>query len=307
MVKSFDKLPLLKGTVRSYRASIGIAKPRTPVKRSPSVTKSSVSERELLVKETNKRIDQSIQKMLRHNERGVNLLGSSQYNPVSRKLPEHMNMKELRGYKERLDSFMSRNKQYDADAFGNPIPKAAMREYKMYERKYNAHINKELSKISGIKLPHMDMTLGERMDKVVGKGTKHNMTNGMNRLSEVNRNSEAFFSAEALKKAVRNMQKKLSKEYKSRTADANRNSWNALTEYSNRPELVKLSRQLTDEEFQTLADYSPLFTEAASNYSVWKKMQSDSQNASDFAGEVDDLYSMIEDQMRHIIETRING
>jgi len=305
MAKNFMKLPFATGSVKKYRGAGGLN--RTPKKKAAPQTQKPVkrvSEREQLVKDTNKRLDQAVKKMIRHQVKGVNIFGSS-FNPVKKKLPENMSMGELRAYKADLDSFMHRSRQYEADAFGNPIPAAAMRAYKQAERRYNKHVERELKKIANIKLPHMDMTLGDRMEKVVGASRYQNMTNGMNRLSQLNRNSSAFFSAEALAKAIKNMRKKTDPDYQSRSAQANRNSWNALVEYADRKELKKLTDMLTDAEFQTLADYSPMFVEARSNYSQWLRYQSDKENAATFQSQVDDLYDMIEDQMRHIIENRV--
>lgn len=297
MAKSFKKIGLVTGSVK---------KPKRPAKLSQTPRASTFSSRQELVKATERRLKQVENKLDRHEAKGVKVIGS-QYDPRSKALPKNMTGKQLQSYLGKLDSFMSRSRQYEGDASGNPIPAAVMREYRQQEKKYNAHIKRELNKIANIQLPHMDMTLGSRMDKVVGKSRFNNMTNGMNRLSELNRNSNAFFSAESVGKAIANMRRKLSKDYKSRTAEANRNSWEALIEYSSRPDLLKLTRQLTDDEFQMLADYSPMFSEAAANYSQWLRYQSDAQNASQFQGQVDELYEMIEDQMRFVLENRRNG
>lgn len=225
------------------------------------------AELEALRAEVRRRHRAATSKVSRLRSRGVEL-GGSNYD-VRRDLSKvkRYNATQLRAYANQLNSFVERKNAFVPGDSGVPLPAAKWREYKRLEKRYNEIGNREYSKVGEIFLPQPGVRVRDRR-KILSQSAIGEAVNAP--YQEIDRQARGITSETALDRLTDQMRKKTSREYlPGEIAKSREQFMNMLTEIGN-PEFIEAANKLSDDQFDTLWNYTSFATEISSDYEIMK-------------------------------------
>lgn len=177
------------------------------------------------------------------------------------------NSRQLNKYLGELNAFQSRSVGYVPGTGGVPLPSQRFREYKRYEKQYNALGVSHEAKIANIFLPTAGMTLRERNSMI------HPTAQGevVNRpYSQVDISSTQIPSAGALDALTRDMRRKISKGFLPGEIKKARSQLNDMLKTAGNGDFVKQASGLSDSQFDTLWNYTNFATLISLSYEMAK-------------------------------------
>ena len=170
-------------------------------------------------------------------------------------LPSHYTSDQLIAYREKLASFLSRSNQYVPDASKRPIPRSEFREYKQQERKYSESAGAIYDRLKATKLPSGE-TIAERMAKMT---PTHKVMRGqaVNSLFDPHtRESKDVASRAALKKLLKTMKQNAKPSTMNKKIKMAKHQFSEMMNVVNMPELYEAARNLTNDQFTALWNYT---------------------------------------------------
>lgn len=162
---------------------------------------------------------------------------------------------------------MDRKNAFVPGDSGVPLPAAKWREYKRLESQYNRIGNREYQKVGETFLPQPGVKVKDRR-KLLAQSALGEAANQP--YMEINRNNRGIVSEEALAKLTDQMRKKTSREYlPGEIAKSREQFMDMLTEIGN-ANYIDAANKLSDDQFDTLWNYTSFATEISSDYEIMK-------------------------------------
>lgn len=224
-------------------------------------------ELEALRAQVRARHNAATKKVSRLRQRGVELGGT---NYDVRRDPNNikrMNSTQLRAHLGRLNSFIDRKNAFVPGDSGVPLPAAKWREYKALERQYNRIGNREYAKVGDTFLPQPGVKVRDRRSILAQSalGTAANAP-----YQEINRNSRGITGTDALDKITEQMRGKTSRDYLPAEIAKSREQFMDMLKEMGNAEYIDTAKKLTDDQFDTLWNYTSFATEISSDYEIMK-------------------------------------
>lgn len=205
-------------------------------------------------------------KVARLRRKGVNISGT----PYDvRRNPENIgryNSRQLQSYLNQLNSFVDRRTSFVGGVEGMPIPREKWQQYKRVEKAYRKRAEAHYETVKDTFIPQSGLTV-EGFDKKIrrkrepGKG-------GVPRPMELfsDRMPYEVLDEKKLARLQKNLEKKLQADYLPKEVKRSRKKMlQAVAEFGDK-ELTDLAKSLTDEQVDTLWNYTDAPRDIFSGY-----------------------------------------
>lgn len=192
--------------------------------------------------------------------------------------------KDLRAYRNELAAFVDRGNQFVGDAKRKPIPRGEWQVYKTLESQFRGIVGDYYSRISDLPL-RVDkngkvlQTIGDRMTEMQPKGRRMGGSAGNPMYEVSDKSPHSVTSRGSLKTLIESMQKKVQPGWIEEHNQKNMESFLKMMELVNEPGLVDRVKELNNEQFATLWDYSEFATAVSIPYENAQKMLASDQQA----------------------------
>jgi len=205
-------------------------------------------------------------------QKGVELTGTKIDPRRDPHLLKRYTTRQLKAYIAQLDSFVDRKTQFVGDARKRPLNPATWGEYAQLEKQYNAKVRAEFDRIAGLKLPHGDQTIGERMAMMTPthRAAYDPAVNAP--YSPPTRKPKNMASDRALRRLTADMRDRLSPSRQRRDTARDRDAFGKMAELINQPDLVKAVKGLSDAQFRVMWNYTGFATDISLSYEASKSM-----------------------------------
>lgn len=206
-------------------------------------------------------------KVSRLRRRGVELAGTNY--DVRRDLSKikTYNAAQLKAYRDRLNSFTARTNGFVPGDSGVPLPSAKWREYKRLEQQYNRIGNREYAKVGETFLPQPGVKVRDRRSMLAQSALGGAVQSPY---QEINRNNRGITSEAALDKITEQMRTKTSRDYLPGEIAKAREQFTEMLKTIGNSEYINAAKNLSDDQFDTLWNYTSFATEVSSDYEIMK-------------------------------------
>lgn len=219
--------------------------------------------------EVQRRRSAATAKIRRQRSKGVNLEGTKIDPRREVGVEKNYTKRQLESYLRELNSFTSRSTRIVPIAGGKFVTGDQWRRYKEAERRYNRRVNRAYGKVANLKIPNTGMTVAER-DMTMGvndRRVKAMRGTASRRLYEPSRlRPSQVASPEALEKLIRDMRKKTSSKWHETALKNQRKEMLAMAKTIGNKKLIKEAKSLTNEQFDTLWNYTPFASDLSRGY-----------------------------------------
>lgn len=178
-----------------------------------------------------------------------------------------MGRSERESFLGTLRSFTSKETNYYRDAHGNPITASQWKSYKDIEKQANDFVSRDIKKYAKIKMPIGDLTVGERQQLLrpaPGRLIANPSGSGMF-LTNRKPSDVVGSSLESLKESLL---ARLEGDYKFRKSFEGRSQFEQMMGVIGDQDLIQKTRNLTDEQFWVIWNYTDFATKVSLDYSI---------------------------------------
>lgn len=225
--------------------------------------------------EVNRRQKAAQRKIARLRRNGVNLAGTEYDVRRDPSNVKRYNSRQLNSYLRELNAFTSRNTSFVGGAQGAPISKKAWERYKAVERSYIEKANRQYNSVkdtfigpSGVTVEKFDNTMRPR------PGPGRVALRPLERLSELQ--PSQVMGERQLEKLRKSLSKKTSTKYMNTTLKFQRYQMLEAVKMFGDVELLELASSLTNEQFDTLWNYSDAPRDLFAGYANARLMSTNS-------------------------------
>lgn len=197
-------------------------------------------------------------------------IANSTNNPIRGDVSS-MNKKQKQSYLRQLQKFNSRSTRFYVDANGRPLTSRQWERYKQAEAKANAFVRNDLKKYAKLYGPegNKGMTLGERMAIMRPKAGKLMVNPSGSNMHEIERKPTAVTGDKAVEKLIKAQIDKANPVKQAQKLRTGRKQLEEMASAFGDTEMVNLAKQLTDEQFKVLWNYTDFATAVSLEYSVY--------------------------------------
>lgn len=197
-------------------------------------------------------------------------IANSTYNPI-RSDVSSMNKRQKQSYLRQLNKFNSRSTKFYVDANGRPLNSRQWERYKAAEARANAYVRADIRKYARMHGPEgaKGMTLGERMAIMRPKAGKLMVNPSGSSMHEIDRKPTAVTGDKAVEKLIKSQLDKANPAKQAKKLRTGRKQLEEMASAFGDTEMVSLARELTDEQFKVLWNYTDFATAVSLEYSVY--------------------------------------
>lgn len=206
-------------------------------------------------------------KVSRLRARGVELAGTGYDVRRNAANIKKYNTRQLKSYLNELNSFNARTNGFVAGDSGVPLPAAKWREYKRLEKKYNQIGNREYEKVGDTFLPQAGVKVRDRR-KMLSQSALGEAVHSP--YQEINRRARGIVNEQALDKLTEQMRGKTSRDYLPGEIAKSREQFMDMLKEIGNPEYIDAANKLSDDQFDTLWNYTSFASEVSSDYEIMK-------------------------------------
>ena len=189
-------------------------------------------------------------------------------------LHERYTAAQLRTYKEKLESFLSRSQQFVPDASRRPISRSEWQAYKERETRYRNMAANVYDRLKNVELPYGG-TIEARMYKMT-PSVQDFMHNPVTNLifDPHTREPGDIVSRKALRKLTRDLDRRNQPSVIKRRIREAQEQFTKMVEVLGEPDLQRLVGGLTQNQFVALWNYTSFAAAVALSYAVAQKFLS---------------------------------
>ena len=196
-------------------------------------------------------------------------LSGTQFDPRrAPKTEKRYTKRQAEVYRQELQGFLSRSTQFVGGANGFVMKKQQWDAYKKLEQQYNSRVNQKFDKVAGIQLPQGE-TLGSRMARRKPPHPQMAYEAFHAPYDPPVRTPKSVDSGRALIKLMDSMRNKANAKYDEDFTEKNRHQFLGMAERLGDDALAEKVKNLTDEQFNILWNFS----EMPYDMSLWYETQ----------------------------------
>lgn len=208
-------------------------------------------------------------KASRLKRQGIEVAGSIADPRRDLSVVKKYNKAQLNAYIRKLDSFNSRNTKFVQGHNGAALPAHRLAVYQREQERYNRRASRHYDSVKDTFLPQRGMSVEERDTYLRPKGRVKAQGDSVTRpYDPISRTPEMFRSAAGLEVAIADMRKRNSKSYlPSKLREQKYQAYQMVDRLGNE-EMKRILGELTDEQFDTMWNYSSIANEMSMNYEI---------------------------------------
>jgi hypothetical protein len=197
-------------------------------------------------------------------------IASSTNNPIRSDI-DSMTSRQKQSYLRQLKKFNDRSTKFYVDASGRPLSSRQWERYKQAEARANAFVRADIKKYAKLYGPegNKGMTLGERMAIMRPKAGKLMVNPSGSSMHEIERKPTAVTGDKSVAKLIKSQIDKANPAKQVKKLRTGRKQLEEMATAFGDTAMVDLARELTDEQFKVLWNYTDFATAVSLEYSVY--------------------------------------